>query len=179
QGGVEHCRERTRMCASGSAQTPTRRADRITADLLGLFDALDRELNLVDLAADLAVDQGGDVRVGAEEVLRRLAALAEPGLLEREPRPGLRDDAHRDADVEQAAFLRDALAVHHVELGDAERRRDLVLHDLDPDTVADRLRARLDRLDPADVEPDARIELQRTSAGRRLRIPEHHPDLLA
>ena len=92
--------------------------------------------------------------VRLEEVLRGLAALAEPRLVEVEPRAGLRHDVHRDADVEQAAFLGDALAVHHVELGDAERRRDLVLHDLDADPVADRLRAGLDRLDAPDVEAD-------------------------
>ena len=137
-------------------------------------------VDLVDLAADPAIDLRGDVGVvRLEEVLRRLATLAEPRLPEREPRAGLGHDVHRDADVEQAALLRDALAVHHVELGDPERRRDLVLHDLDADPVADRLRAGLDRLDPPDVEPDARVELQRATARRRLRVAEHHADLLA
>ena len=84
-----------------------------------------------------------------EELLGRLAALAEPGLPEGEPRAGLGHDVHRHADVEQAALLGDALAVHDVELGDPERRRDLVLHDLDADPVADRLGAGLDRLDRA------------------------------
>ena len=125
------------------------------------------------------LDLGGDGRVLAEEVLRGLAALAESRLGEREPRAGLVDDVHRDADVEQAALLGDALAVHHVELGDAERRRDLVLHDLDAHPVADRVRAALDRLDAADVEPDAGVELERAAAGRRLGIAEHHADLLA
>src|SRR5207245_1964856 len=37
----------------------------------------------------------------------------------------------------------------------------------------------LDRLDPADVEPDAGIELEGTATGRRLRVAEHHTDLLA
>src|SRR5207249_2021584 len=108
-----------------------------------------------------------------------LAALAEARLLEGEPRAGLVDDAHRDTDIEQATLLRDAFAVHDVELGDAERRRDLVLHDLDSHAVADRLRAALDRLDAADVEPDAGVELQGPSAWRRLGIAEHHADLLA
>ena len=75
--------------------------------------------------------------------------------------------------------MRDALAVHHVELGDAERRRDLVLHDLDPDPVADRLRAALDRLDAADVQAHRGVELERAAAGRRLRVAEHDADLLA
>ena len=47
--------------------------------LLGLFDALDRERDLVDLAADPAVDLRGDVRAGLEEVLGGLAALARAG----------------------------------------------------------------------------------------------------
>ena len=78
--------------------------------------------DVVDLGPDQAVDLVGDGRVGLEEVLGRLATLAEPGLAEGEPGAGLGDDVHRDADVEQAAFLGDALAVHDVELGDAERR---------------------------------------------------------
>src|SRR6185503_16392088 len=124
-------------------------------------DALDRDLDLVDLAADAAVDLRGHRRVLLEEVLRSLATLAEPGLAEVEPGAGLADHVHRDADVEQAAFLGHALAVHDVELGDAERRRDLVLHDLDADPIADRVLAALDRLDAADIEADARVELQR------------------
>ncbi len=73
----------------------------------------------------------------------------------------------------------DSLAEHDVELGDAERRRDLVLDDLDPDAVADRLRADLDRLDAPDVEPDAGVELEGAAAGRDLGVAEHDADLLA
>src|SRR5262249_21583575 len=147
--------------------------------LFGLFDALDRQLDLVDLAADPAVDLRRDVRVALQEVFRGLATLAEPRLVEGEPRARLAHDAHRDTDVEQPALAGDALAVHHVELGDPERRRDLVLHDLDADPVADRFGPGLDRLDPADVEADARVELQPPTAGRRLGVAEHHADLLA
>src|SRR5258706_15456909 len=105
--------------------------------LLSLFDSLDRKGNLTRLRADLAFDLGRDRRVLPEEVLGRLAALTETGLAVGEPGTGLVDDAHRDADVEEAAFLGDAFAVHHVELGDPVRRLDLVLHVLDPDAVAD------------------------------------------
>ena len=62
-----------------------------------------------------------DVRVLAQELLGRLAALAEPRVAEGEPRAGLGDDVHRHADVEEAALAGDPLAVHDVELGDAER----------------------------------------------------------
>src|SRR4029079_8094325 len=157
----------------GFAATDDRPAAR---GLLSLFDALDREDDLVDLRADAAVDLVGDVLRVPEEVLGRLATLAQPRLAEGEPGTRLGDDVHRDADVEQPALARDALAVHHVEFGDAERRRDLVLHDLDPDPVAHRLRARLDRLDPPDVQPDRRVELQRAAARRGLRVAEHHAD---
>ncbi len=66
-----------------------------------------------------------------------------------------------------------------VELRLLERRRDLVLHDLHADAVADRLDAFLQRLDAADVEADRRVELQRAAARRRLRVAEHDADLLA
>ena len=73
---------------------------------------------------------------------------------------------------------RDAQAVLDVELGLAEGRRDLVLHDLDPHAVADRLRALLERLDPPDVEPLRGVELERAPAGLGLRGAEHDADLL-
>ena len=57
--------------------------------------------------------------------------------------------------------------------------RHLVLDDLDPGPVADHLGAVLERLDPADVQPDRRVELQRLAAGGGLGRAEHHADLLA
>src|SRR3954471_22953082 len=125
-----------------------------SARLLRFFDALDRDRNVVDLRPDQALDLRGDLGMGLEELLGRLATLTQPGVGEREPRAGLRDGVHRYADVEEAAFLRDALAVHDVELGDPEGSRDLVLDDLDPDPVADRFGPGLDGLDATDVEPD-------------------------
>ena len=74
---------------------------------------------------------------------------------------------------------RDALAELDVELGLAERRRDLVLDDLHADAVADRLGAVLERLDAADVQALGGVELQRAAARLRLRRAEHDADLLA
>ena len=71
------------------------------------------------------------------------------------------------------------VAVHDVELGLLERRRHLVLDHLDPDPVADRLGAVLERLDAADVEPDRGVELERPAARRGLGRAEHDADLLA
>ena len=82
-------------------------------------------------------------------------------------------------EVDQAAGGRDPLAELDVELGLAERRRDLVLDDLDADAVADRLVAVLERLDAADVEALRGVELQRAAARLGLRRAEHHADLLA
>src|SRR3712207_9431123 len=84
-----------------------------------------------------------------------------------------------EPEVEDAARRGDPLAELDVELGLLERRRDLVLHDLDADAVADGLRALLERLDPADVEALRRVELQRAATRLGLRRAEHHADLLA
>ena len=73
-----------------------------------------------------------------------LAALAEALAVVGEPGAALLDDPVLDAEVEQVAFARDALAVHDVELGLAERRRHLVLDDLDARAAADDLIAVLD-----------------------------------
>src|SRR5204863_6168148 len=90
------------------------------------------------------VDLAGYVEVLGEELSRVLLALAELLTLVGEPRARLLHDLEIDADVEERAFLRDALAVHDVELALAERRRDLVLHDLHPRARADHLGAVLE-----------------------------------
>ena len=94
----------------------------------------------------------------------RSGALAEPLVAEAEVRAGLRDDLPVEAGVEHRALPGDPGAVDDVELGLLERRRDLVLDHLDADAVADRLDAVLERLDPADVEPHRRVELERAAA---------------
>ena len=97
----------------------------------------------------------------------------------RVPGAGLLDEGLLDRRVEDRARLRDALAVDDVELGLAEGRGELVLHDLDLRANPDRLRALLDRVLAAHVEPHGRVELQRAPAGRRFRRSEEHADLLA
>ena len=93
--------------------------------------------------------------------------------------PGLLDDVVVDAEVDEAALARDARAVQDVELGLLERRRHLVLDDLDARAVADRVGAVLQRLDATDVEAHRRVELQRLATGGGLGRAEEHADLLA
>src|SRR3712207_8342727 len=63
-----------------------------------------------------------------------------------------------EPEVEDAARRGDPLAELDVELGLLERRRDLVLHDLDADAVADGLRALLERLDPRSEEHTSELQ---------------------
>src|SRR5207248_6063218 len=128
-----------------------------------------------NLLLDLVAERG----VAAQELARVLATLAEPRLAVADERARLAQDAHVDPDVEQVALLRDPLVVEDVELGDPERRGDLVLDDLDLRADADRVLPLLDRLDAADVHADAGVELQRAAARGGLRVAEHHADLLA
>ena len=109
------------------------------------------------------VDLGHQLRVLREERLHVLPALTELLALVGEPGARLLDEAEVDRDVEERPFAADPLAVHDVELGLLERRRALVLDDLDPGAVADHVGPVLDRLDPADVQPDRGVELQRTA----------------
>src|SRR5271156_5971092 len=96
-------------------------------------------------------------------------------------KPGARllDDASLNAQIDQFAALRYPLAVHDIEIDDLERRRHLVLDDLDACLVADDLVPLLDRADAPDVETDRGIEFECVAARRGLRIPEHHADLVA
>src|SRR5262245_5885378 len=124
-------------------------------------------------------DRSRDFGVLAQEVARVLASLADALAVERVPGAGLLDDALLGGDVDQLAFLRDAGAIEDVELGLAERRRDLVLHDLHLRAAADHLVAVLDGAEPADVEPHRGVELERVAARGGLRVAEHHADLHA
>src|SRR5207237_9332015 len=105
-------------------------------------------------------DAAQEFRILAQGVLRVLAPLAEPLAAIGEPRARLLDDAVRHRQVEHVALARDARPAHDVELALAERRRDLVLDDLDLRAVADHAVAVLDRADAADVHAHGGVELE-------------------
>src|SRR5829696_10528782 len=107
-----------------------------------LEDALGDETGVL---ADRRLDPVRDVGVLAQEALGVLASLAEALAVEGEPGARLLDHAGLHPEVDELADLGDALAEHDVELDLLEWRRDLVLHHLDPDLVADRLVALLER----------------------------------
>src|SRR5262249_42191974 len=106
------------------------------------------------LGLDLRQDLLRHVWMLAQERGRVLPSLSEPLVAEAEVGAGLGDDLPLQRSIEDGALPGDPRAVDDVELGLLERRRDLVLDHLDADAVADRLHALLQRLDPADVEPD-------------------------
>src|SRR5476649_1119068 len=123
---------------------------------VGFDDGSDRRQGLhFHLAGDL-LEQGS---VLAEEIAHVFPALAEPHLTVGEPRAALLDHLGVESHVEHAARVGDALVVHDVELGDAERRRDLVLDNLDLDPVADDIEPLLEGIDLADVHAHRRVEL--------------------
>src|SRR6185437_7699629 len=96
-----------------------------------------------------------------------------------EPGAGFLHHAGLDAEVDELATLRHALAIHDVELDHLERRRHLVLDHLDARLVADHLLALLDRADAPDVEADRGVEFERMATGGGLGIAEHDADLHA
>src|ERR1043166_8157673 len=128
---------------------------------------------------DLPFDLGEEIGVFADEDLRVLASLAEAHVAVREPGARLLDDLVVEADVDQLAGLRDALAVADVDLRLPERCGALVLDDLHFHARANHLFAFLDLVRAANVEADRRVELQRAAAGRRVGIAEHDADLFA
>src|SRR5215211_8675891 len=101
------------------------RRDRVVVALLGRRHGCERRARRLDAQdlVDLALDLVGDLRVLAQVALHVVAPLPHPLVAIREERAGLLDDPVLDAEVEDAALARDALAVLDVELGLAERRR--------------------------------------------------------
>src|SRR5215207_7616246 len=148
-------------------------------DRLVTLDRGDQVLADPERGVDLGLDLLRDLDVLVQVRLGVVAALAEPLVAVGEERARLGDHVVLDREVEDAARAGYALTELDVEFGLAERRRDLVLDHLHTHAVADRLGAVLERLDPADVEPLRRVELQRPPARLGLRRSEHHPDLLA
>ncbi len=135
--------------------------------------------DLVLLAADQALDLGHHFGMILEERLGVLAALADAHRIMAEPTAGLLDNACLDAEIENLADLRNALAIHDVEFDLLERRRDLVLDDLHARGVADDIVAVLDLAGAADVETHRGVEFQRIAAGGGFRVAVHHADLHA
>src|SRR5215203_5585317 len=142
--------------------------------LIGRLEGLEQPELLVDLIEDTLPD----LEVLLEELLCVLPALPEAFVAVCEPGTALLDYIVLDADVEQASLTGDPLPVHHVELHRLERRRYLVLYDLDPGLVAHSVVADLERADAPDVQTHAGIELQRPPSRRRLGRAEHNPYLL-
>src|SRR5690606_7597927 len=114
--------------------------------------------------ADLVLDVERHLGVLPEELARVVLALPDAIAVVAVPGAALLDDVAGRAQIEDLALSRRALAVQDVELRGLERRRDLVLDDLDPGLAADDLVAFLDRPGAPDVEPHGRIELQRIAA---------------
>src|SRR5919201_232007 len=139
---------------------------------------LGHELEVPHVPADLALDLIADRGVLAQELFGVLAPLAQPCLAEGEEGAALFDQAHLHAHVDDAAFFTDAVVVHQIELGGAERGGDLVLDHLDLVAPADHFGPLLDLVDAAQVEAYAGVELEGPAAGRGLGVAEHHANLL-
>src|SRR3982751_4000905 len=82
-------------------------------------------------------------------------------------------------EVDQVTLAGNALAIHDVEFRLPEWRRDLVFDHLDARSVADHTVAVLYRAYPADIQPNARVKLQRFSARGRFRRAKEDTDLFA
>src|SRR5205809_7872955 len=73
------------------------------------------------------------------------------------PGAGFFDDAVVGGQIDKVAFSADALVVHDVEFGLAERRSDFVFDDFDADVVADNGVALLNLADAADIHSDTGV----------------------
>src|SRR5579883_434668 len=113
--------------------------------------ARERRLDRDQLQTQLSLDVLRDLGVLLQESSRVLLALPDALALVAVPGARLLDEAVQHAELDELALLGDAGAVHDLELGLAERRGHLVLHDLDARQRARHLLAVLDRADAPDV----------------------------
>ena len=98
-------------------------------------------------------------------------AVAEPGT-------GAGNDLLLGAQIEDVAFVADAVLVHHVKLGDAERWSHLVLDDLGANALADDFFAIFELTNTTDIDAAGAVEFQGPATRGRFGAAEHHSDLL-
>src|SRR5690606_38436319 len=122
----------------------------------------------------LVLDLGRQIRVLLEELLGVLPALPEAHVTVGKPRAGLGHDLVLAGHVQDDAEVGDAYAVHDVELGLINRRRQLVLADLDAGAGADEVRTMLDGIHPPALHPNGGGKLKRPPARGRLRRAEEN-----
>ena len=103
--------------------------------------------------------------------------MADQIAFELEPGALFVDYAVLDAEIENAAFLIDALAVQNIEFGFGKGRRDLVFDDFDFDVIADHGAGRVfERFFSPNVQPHAGVEFKGFAARGRFGIAEHDAD---
>ena len=136
-------------------------------------------LNQAERLLDLGLNLVGQLGIVFEIFAHVLTALTQLVAVVGEPGARLLDDIALQRHIDDRAFLGNAFAIEHVELGGLEWRRHLVLDNLDPGTAADGFVPVLQGLNTTNVKTHRRIELQRLAAGGSFRIAEEHTDLLA
>ena len=129
--------------------------------------------------AYLGLDFVAEPVVVFQQLLHGVASLADLAVAVREPRAGFLDHAVVDAQVDDLADLRDALAEHDVEFRTFERGCHLVLHDLHLRACSQLFLAVLDDRHAADVDAHAGVEFQGIAARRGLGITVDDTDLVA
>ena len=106
--------------------------------------------------------------------------MADEFAFELQPRPFFIDHAIGNADVDDRAFLVDAVVVNDFELRFREGRRDLVLHQFHLHAIADGgAGGVLERFLAANVEADAGVKFQRLATRGGFGIAKHHADFFA
>ena len=132
------------------------------------------------MVADEVFDFAAEIGVLFKILFGVFAALPEQALVIAVEGAAFLDDAEVGAEVDDFAGFTDAVFVKHdVEFGFAEGRGDFILGDADAGAVADVVAALLNRLDAADIEAYAGVELEGAPAGGGFWRTEHDADLLA
>ena len=73
--------------------------------------------------------------------------------------------------------MRNAFAIHNIELSLSERRCYLVLDNLNAGTAANYIVAVFQRINTTYIHADSRVEFQRTATGSCFRVTEHYANL--
>ena len=119
------------------------------------------------------------VWIGRKERFSCFSTLTKTLALISEPSARLVNNLKVNSHIKNGAFFRDALTIHNVKLSNLKRWSNLVLYNLNANTVTNVFSINLNAVNAANIHADSREELKSPTTGSGLWATKHNANLLS